>query len=150
MRGIYLTAATTLALLALITMFWSVFEVYRHILTNPSIEEESISVMLRSVGAIIISVAILDVAKYMIEEEVFRYKELRSSKEARETLNKILVIVTIAVSIEGLIYIFKAGAEDVSFLVYPAFLIITAVILIIGLGFYQLLSIKAEQLGKEQ
>jgi putative Mn2+ efflux pump MntP len=85
----------------------------------------------------------------MIEEEVFRNKELRSPKEARETLTKIMVIVAIAVSIEALVYIFKAGAEDLRLLVYPAFLIVTVVLLIVGLGIYQKLSINSENTENE-
>jgi hypothetical protein len=45
----------------------------------------------------------------MIEEEVFKDKELRNPAEARKTITKIMVIISIAVSIEGLVYIFKAG-----------------------------------------
>lgn len=142
---IYLFAATMLVLMTFLIMGWSVFEVLEHIITNvhePG--KQFIPIMLKSVGAVIISVAILDVAKYMVEEEVFRNKELRSPKETREKLTKIMVIVSIAVSIEGLVYIFKAGAEDIRLLVYPALLIITAGFLIVGLGIYQTLSIKAE------
>ena len=125
-------------------MGWSVYEVFAHIISTPKLDKQFIPIMLQSVGAIIISVAILDVAKYMVEEEVLRSKELRSLKEARETLTKIMVIVAIAVSIEGLVYIFKAGAEDIRLLIYPAFLIIATVFIIVGLGVYQRLSVNAE------
>jgi len=155
---IYFFAATTLVSMALMIMGWSVYEVLVHIVPNLAldhtvlnltVEKQFIPVMLQSVGAVIIAVAILDVAKYMIEEEVFRNKELRSPKEARETLTKIMVIVAIAVSIEALVYIFKAGAEDLRLLVYPAFLIVTVVLLIVGLGIYQKLSINSESTENE-
>jgi putative Mn2+ efflux pump MntP len=155
---IYFFAATTLVSMALMIMGWSVYEVLVHIVPNLAldhtvlnltVEKQFIPVMLQSVGAVIIAVAILDVAKYMIEEEVFRNKELRSPKEARETLTKIMVIVAIAVSIEALVYIFKAGAEDLRLLVYPAFLIVTVVLLIVGLGIYQKLSINSENTENE-
>jgi putative Mn2+ efflux pump MntP len=155
---IYFFAATTLVLMALMIMGWSVYEVLVHIVPNLALdhtvlnltaEKQFIPIMLQSVGAVIIAVAILDVAKYMIEEEVFRNKELRSPKEARETLTKIMVIVAIAVSIEALVYIFKAGAEDLRLLVYPAFLIVTVVLLIVGLGIYQKLSINSENTENE-
>ena len=155
---IYFFAATTLVLMSLMIMGWSVYEVLVHIVPNLgldhtvpnlAVEKQFIAIMLQSVGAVIIAVAILDVAKYMIEEEVFRNKELRSPKEARETLTKIMVIVAIAVSIEALVYIFKAGAEDLRLLVYPALLIVTVVLLIVGLGIYQKLSINSESTENE-
>lgn len=95
-------------------------------------------------GSVVIAVAIIDVAKYMIEEEVFKNKELRKPKEARETLTKIMVIISIAVAIEGLIYIVKAGSEDLSLLVYPAILIATSTFMVIGLGLYHKFSVNAE------
>lgn len=142
---IYLFAAVSLALIALLIMGWSVYEVIEHAISAHVLDQDYISRKLESVGGVIIAVAILDVAKYMIEEEVLRSKELRSPKEARETLTKIMVIVAIAVSIEALIYIFKAGTEDIRLLVYPGFLLICAVLLIVGLGIYQKLSFITEK-----
>ena len=77
-------------------------------------------------------------------------KEKLSPREVRETLTKILIIVTIAVGIEGLIYIFKAGAKYISLLIYPAMLIITAVTMIVGLGLYQKLSIAADKMERDE
>lgn len=141
---IYLFAAIILASIALLIMGWSVYGVFDHAMNAQVMDKDFITKKLEAVGAVIIAVAILDVAKYMIEEEVLRRKELRSPKEARETLTKIMVIVAIAVSIEALIYIFKAGAEDIKLLIYPGFLLICAVLLIVGLGIYQKLSVTTE------
>lgn len=147
---IYLVASLALAIMAIILMGWSVSEVWHEILVKSVEEDKFISVMLRSVGAIIIAVAIIDVAKYMLEEEVIERKERRSPREVRETLTKILIIVTIAVGIEGLIYIFKAGAKDITLLIYPSILIVTAIIMIVGLGIYQKLSVSAEKMERDE
>ncbi|MCR8922756.1 hypothetical protein NO559_08240 [Dasania sp. GY-MA-18] len=80
---IYFVAAIALTLMALLIMGWSVYEVLAHVLTVDGLSDGFVSKMLSSVGAIVISVAILDVAKYMIEEEVVRSKKLHSPKEAR-------------------------------------------------------------------
>ena len=143
---IYLIAAISLTLMALLIMGWSIYEVVAHVLTPNGLEAGFISKMLSSVGAMIISVAILDVAKYMIEEEVLRSKQLHTPKQAREALTKIMVIVSIAVSIEGLIYILKAGATDVRLLIYPALLILASVFMMVGLGVYQKISLQAEKI----
>jgi hypothetical protein len=100
--------------------------------------------LLQAVGAIVIAIAIIDVAKYLFEEEIFRSKELRSPTEARKTLTKIFVIISIAVSLEGLVFIFKAGTTDIKSIIYPAFLIITSILAMVGLGIYQKLSVQAE------
>jgi hypothetical protein len=142
--SIYLFAALALISISLMIMGWSVYEV----VTNVPVKGEFIPLMLQSVGSIIISAAIIDVAKYMIEEEVFMNKELRDPEEARKTITKIMVIISIAVSIEGLVYVFKAGTKDVTLLLYPASLIVVSVFLIVGLGIYQKLSVTIEKVGK--
>jgi len=143
--GIHLFAALILIALSLIIMGWSAYEVIFIVREGT----EFVPLMLQSVGAIIISAAIIDVAQYMMEEEVFLNKELRDPEEARRTITKIIVIITIAVSIEGLVYIFKAGTKDLALLLYPALLIIVSAVLIVSLGIYQKLSATIEKTERE-
>ena len=140
--AIHFIAAIILILIALIIMGWSVYEIINNFLLET--KEEFIPLILQSVGAIIIAAAIIDVAQYMIEEEVFHEKELRDPKEARKTITKIMVIISIAVSIEGLVYIFKAGTKDLQLLLYPAILIFVSSISVVALGIYQKLSVNVE------
>lgn len=137
---IYLLAAIILIFLSLSIMLWSIYE------TILSLRDFSVSISrtLQAVGAIIISIAVLDVAKYLVEEEVIRNKELRSPSEARKTITKIFVIISIAAGMEGLVYIFKAGTDDMSLLIYPALLILFSSLSIVCLGIYQKLSIAVE------
>jgi putative Mn2+ efflux pump MntP len=57
---------------------------------------------------------------------------------------KFLVIIAIAVSLEALVFIFDAGKKDISNLIYPTFLLIAAVLVVVGLGVYQKLTQKEE------
>lgn len=43
-------------------------------------------------------------------------------------------------SLEALVFIFDAGKKDITMLIYPTFLLIAAVFLVISLGVYQKLS----------
>ena len=142
--GVHLFAALILTSLSLIIMGWSVYDV----ISNIRGEADFIPLILQSAGAIIISAAIIDVAQYMMEEEVFINKELRDPEEARKTITKIIVIITIAVSIEGLVYIFKAGTKDLTLLMYPAMLIVASAILIVALDVYQKLSATIEKVER--
>jgi hypothetical protein len=141
----YSTAALVLFAMAFTTIGWSIYEVVSEVDNDNLLDGEFVSMMLQAVGATVISVAIIDVAKYMIEEEVFRNKELRSPVEARQTITKVIVILSIAVGIEGLVFIFKAGIQDITLLVYPTTLVLAAVVLIVGLGVYQKLSATVEK-----
>ncbi len=148
----YLFSAIILFGMALMIMGWSVYEVVMHFNVEVLYDGEFISIMLQSVGAIVIAIAIIDVAKYIIEEGVYSNKELRSAVEARQAMTKIIVIISIAVSIEGLVYIFKAGTQDLTLLLYPAGLLLVSILLVVGLGIFQKLSIEVEtsELGKEK
>lgn len=141
LKVIYTVVSFILVSVALLIIYWSIW----NIVGDFAIYEDLIGNILQSVGAIVISIAIIDVAKYMFEEEIVREKELRSPAEARKTLTKIFVIIAIALSLEGLVYIFKAGAKDITLLPYPALLIFTAILSMVGLGLYQKLSVRTEK-----
>lgn len=146
---LYFFAAIVLTCMSLAIMWWSIAEVV-YAFDNVTIKKEFILIMLESVGTIVISIAILDISKYMIEEEVFRSKELREPEEARRTLIKIMTIIAISISVEGLVYIFKAGTQDIQLLIYPAFLVFTAVFVIIGLGLYQKLTSNPTEIKQDK
>lgn len=133
---IYFLIAISLLGISLIMMgvaihdIWSAFHEKKTLITA----------LLDAVGFIVIAMAVFDVSKFLMEEEVFKDRELGSPTEARETLTKFLVIISIAVSLEALVFIFDAAKQDITMLVYPTFLLIAAVMLVIGLGVYQRLS----------
>lgn len=104
----------------------------------------TIQQILGLVSHAIIAAAIYDVGRYLLEEEVFRDRELRSPAEARRSLTKFMVIIVIAVTLESLLSVIKAGTGELSDLIYPAALFSVAVLLLVGLGIYQRLSVSAE------
>jgi hypothetical protein len=102
--------------------------------------------ILQSVGLIIVSVAIFDVGRFLVEEEVFRDRELRSVREARRSLTKFMTIIIIAASLEALVIVFETKQEVVSYLLYPSVLLASAVLALIGLSVFVWLSSKADAL----
>lgn len=93
--------------------------------------------LLDAVGLIVIGTAVFDVSRFLLEEEVFKVHGEATSKKQRTTLIKFLVIIIIAVLLEALVFLFSAAKKDISLLVYPTFLLFTAVLPVIGLGVYQ-------------
>lgn len=100
--------------------------------------------MINFVGYLIISVAIFDVGRYLLEEEVFRDRELRSPQEARKSLTKFMVIIVIALTLEALLSLIKATSHNLELIFYPASLFFVATFLLVGLGLYQKMSVQAE------
>ncbi|MCO4847867.1 MAG: hypothetical protein KC448_07835 [Yoonia sp.] len=102
-------------------------------------------VLLEAVSSLVISVAILDVAKYVMEEEVLRNRELRDPSEAREAVTKFMVIIALVVAIEGIVLVFELGNSQPELLLYPILLLAISVIIVVGLGIFQRLSLQAEE-----
>lgn len=104
-----------------------------------------ITALLDAIGLIVIGMAVFDVSKFLLEEEVFIGSVTKSPAKQRGTLVKFLVIIAIAVSLEALVFIFDAGKKDVTTLIYPTFLLISAVLVVVGLGLYQKLTLDEKE-----
>lgn len=143
-NAVYTVASVVLLGMSLTMIGYGVWEVWSAFAAGTRV----IQTMLDAIGLIVVAVAVFDVAKYLMEEEVLRDRELRSAREARETLTKFLVIVSIAVSLEALVFIFGAGKRNMAELIYPTLLMAVAVFLVVGLGLYQRLSLSAERAAK--
>src|ERR1044071_8725575 len=70
--------------------------------------------LLVAIGYVVIAMAVFDVAKYFIEEEVIRGREMRSAAEARHSLTKFISVIAIAVFIEGLVLVFRVSRDSVA------------------------------------
>jgi hypothetical protein len=101
--------------------------------------------LLAAIGYVVIALAVFDVAKYFIEEEVIRGREMRLTSEARRSLTKFISTISIAVFIEGLVLVFQISKQDVDKMLYPTGLLLTAILIVVGLGLYQRLSAEVEQ-----
>ena len=60
-----------------------------------------------------IAIAVFEVGKFMVEEELIRERQLRSVLEARRSLTKFVTIVIITLSLEGLVLVFETKLEHV-------------------------------------
>jgi len=100
--------------------------------------------VLSAIGYVVIAMAVFDLAKYFIEEEVIRGRELREAAEARRSLTKFVSTIAIAVFIEGLVITFQASKDDLPSMLYPTALLLTATLIVVGLGVFQRLSAEVE------
>ena len=105
---------------------------------------EVVLAVLEAVGLVVVALAVSDVGKYIYEEEIERERELRSAGEARQSLTKFMVIITIAASLEGLVLVVHAAKADRAALVDATLLLLAAVAVMVGLGLYQRLTVPTE------
>jgi uncharacterized membrane protein len=100
--------------------------------------------LLGAIGYVVIAVAVFDVSKYFVEEEVIRGREMRMASEARRSLTKFVSTISIAVFIEGLVMVFRESNKDVTMVLYPAVILCMGILTILGLGVYQRMSAHVE------
>jgi hypothetical protein len=105
--------------------------------------------VLDAISSVVIAIAVFDVAKYLIEEEVVRERQMRQAGEARRSLTRFVATVIIALLLEGLVTLFKTARADVSQLIFPTLLIAVGALLIVALGLYLRLSATIEQVADE-
>jgi len=100
--------------------------------------------LLSAVGYVVIAVAVFDVAKYLLEEEVIRERELRQVGEVRRSLTRFTSTILIAVLLEAIVLIFKMAEDDVALMIYPTILLLAGVAMLVGLGVFQRMAVSAE------
>lgn len=102
------------------------------------------SALLEAVGYTVIAIAVFDVGKYLLEEESIRAREMRQAGEARRSMTKFVTTIAVAIFLESLVTVFEASKADISTMIYPTFLLLGGVALLVGLGVYQRLSLTVE------
>ena len=138
-RLIYGTISLFLGLISLTMMILALWDIWAAINEKTKL----LVALLDAIGLIVIAMAVFDVSKFLLEEEVIHNHERGSIPDVRARLTKFLVIISVAISLEALVFIFYTAKQDISKLIYPTFLLIAAVLMVIGLGIYQKLSREA-------
>jgi hypothetical protein len=92
--------------------------------------------------AITLALAIFDLARTVLEREVF-YKNYSETEDADDkVLSKFLTSIIIALSIESLMVVFKITLSDFSEMTYALYLILGISLLITSLAFYKWIGMK--------
>lgn len=129
-------------LLAIVSVFLILYGgfIFFHMLFTQNTAEAVMHEIFTSVISITIGLAIYDLAKNILENDVlfktFNYGNDLQSK----TLSKFLTSIIIALSIESLMAVFKIVLDDYSKLINAFYLIIGVTLLIVGTGIYNMLS----------
>lgn len=91
-----------------------------------------------------LALAVFDLGKTMIEEEVLMHKDIFRHSSTRRTITRFIAAILIAVSIESLLLMFKSVLGDAEHLRDAVAMMAAAIGLLIGLGIYVYLGAKAE------
>ncbi|WP_373031103.1 hypothetical protein [Sulfurovum sp.] len=99
----------------------------------------SLDALFKPIVALTLGLAIFDLAKTILEREVF-FKNYSKENEDANVLTKFSIAIIIALSIEALMVVFKIALHDYSQMIHALYLILGIALIIISLGVYSFLS----------
>lgn len=110
---------------------------------------ESAQGLIEAVGLLAAAVVALQISQTVAEEEVIRDAHISAPTRVRRFLSRFLVVVVVALAIEGLVATFKAVHEDPAQLPYAASILLATGVLLAGWGLFIRLNRYAEELEPE-
>ena len=105
--------------------------------------------IIEAIGLIAVAVVALQIAQTIIEEEVIREVHVSAPTRVRRYLSRFLVVIVVALAVEGLVATFKALHEDLSLLFSAAGFLVSVGVLLAGWGVFIRLNRSAEELEPE-
>lgn len=142
MRGVFCAVSIILMVVAIGLIVYAGMQQV-HAFSAP--DQDIGRALLDSVGYMVIALAIFEVAKYILEEEVIDPTQMPNAGQARRSITSFASTITTAVFLEALVIVFQtAKGTDLSMMLYPTLLLFSGVTMVVGLGVYQRLSTAAE------
>jgi hypothetical protein len=112
-------------------------------------DQTSAQSVIEALGLLAGAVVALQIAETIVEEEVIREADVSAPTRVRRFMSRFLVVVVVALAIEGLVATFKALHQDPSQLRYAAALIASTGLLLASWGLFVHLNRSAEELEPE-
>jgi len=105
--------------------------------------------VIEAVGLLAAAVVALQIAQTIAEEEVIRDAHISGPTRVRRFLSRFMVVVVVALAIEGLVATFKAAHEDPGQLLYAAGILSAVALLLASWGVFVRFNRYAEELEPE-
>lgn len=105
--------------------------------------------IIEAVGLLAAAVVALQIAQTIAEEEVVRDAQISGPTRVRRFISRFLVVIVVALTIEGLVATFKAAHEDPAHMPYAASIILSTGVLLAAWGVFVRLNRYAEELEPE-
>ena len=132
-KGFYILAGFSMIILAIVTILFSLYDFSLYLFSN---HELSLEMIFKPIIALTLSIAIFDLAKTILEQEVFFKSYSKNSKVETKILTKFLTTIIIALSIEALIVVFKIALNDYVQMINAFYLIAGIALILISLTIF--------------
>ncbi|AXX93444.1 hypothetical protein CPU12_08795 [Malaciobacter molluscorum LMG 25693] len=132
-KAFYLFVGFTMIALATITILFSLYDFGIYLFKNQDIKLE---LMFKPIIALTLGIAIFDLAKTILEQEVFFKSYAKNSRVETKMITKFLITIIIALSIEALIVVFKIAIADYDKMINALYLIAGVSLILIALSIF--------------
>lgn len=139
--------AVMLAIAALLMLASAVHTLW--LAVGEAFDEQAAMSVIEAVGLVAVAIVSLQIAQTIAEEEVIREAHVSAPTRVRRFLSRFMVVIAVALAIEGLIASFKAIHEAPGDLVYASFLIVSVGALLAGWGAFIWFNRAAEDVEPE-
>ncbi len=129
----YLAIGVSLMFFSLMSIGYAFYEYLVNELFAPA--NYSLESVFKPIIALTMGLAIFDLAKTLLEREVF-FKAYSDKKDESRLLLKFLTAIIIALSIEALMVVFKIALDDPTQMIYALYLIVGVSLIILSLSVY--------------
>jgi hypothetical protein len=119
--------------LSVFTILFSIYDFITYLFSNHAL---SLEMIFKPIIALTLSIAIFDLAKTILEQEVFFKSYSKNSKVETKILTKFLTTIIIALSIEALIVVFKIAINDYVQMINAFYLIAGIALILISLTIF--------------
>ncbi|HET9112769.1 MAG TPA: PDC sensor domain-containing protein [Burkholderiales bacterium] len=144
-RAVYIVIVLGLAAVTGVLLYAA----FGELIALHEVRNDSEALHLKPFGVIIfltLALAIFDLGKTILEEEVLMHKDIFRHSSTRRTITRFIAAILIAVSIEALLLMFKSALGVTHEMVEAVWMMFAAVGLLVGLGLYVYLGARAEAL----
>ncbi len=131
-KAFYFVTANLMIVLAVFTLGYSIYELGHSLFFKEGLV--SIESIFKPIIALTLGLAIFDLSKTILEQEVVFKSYSKNSKLEYKVFTKFSITIIIALLIEALMVVFKIALHDYSQMIYAVYLIGGVSILIFALG----------------
>jgi len=129
----YASAGFSLAFLSAFIVCYSLFDFFNHFLIQLDF---SLDAIFKPIIALTLGIAIFDLAKTILEQEVFFKSYSNNSQIETRVITKFLITIIIALSIEALMVVFKIALHDYDKMINAFYLISGISLIIVALSIF--------------
>jgi len=138
-KGFYVFAGFSMMILSIITIVFSLYDFVYYLFIESTL---SLEMIFKPIIALTLSIAIFDLARTILEQEVFFKSYSKNTKVETKVLTKFLSTIIIALSIEALIVVFKIALNDHGKMINAFYLIAGISLILVSLTSYTYFSTK--------